>query len=217
MKKLFLLCLFGCFCLAEPVSVLFFGDSNTLGTKADLNATHDENSTFAGIIKNELKDKITAQINAKNGRTIALDIPNAEFNGIRALRTLLKDAKFQIAVIMLGTNDLALGASPQSMSEYYSLLLSDLKRAGVRKILVIAPPLLEPSFLGDKAKKALSTNSKVFNGELQKLAFQRNVKFLDAGKIIGSAHEMDEIHMSNQDHKALAAAILPLINELLAE
>lgn len=216
MKKLLLLCFFSCFCLAEP-KILFFGDSNTLGTKADLNSTHAENKTFAGIVKNALKGKASVEINAKNGRTIALDVPNAEYNGIRALRAHLKENKSDIAVIMLGTNDLALGAAPQPMIAYFSTLLSDLKKAGCRKIIVIAPPLLEPSYLVEHDKKAISTNSKVFNGELQKLAYQRNAKFLNAAKIIEKAHEMDEVHMSEDDHKSLAAAILPLINELFGE
>ena len=217
MKKLLLLCFFSCFCLAEPVNVLFFGDSNTLGTKADLNSTHDENKTFAGIVRSGLKGKASVEINAKNGRTIALDIPNAEYNGIKALRSHIKENKSDIAVIMLGTNDLALGAAPQPMIAYFSTIISDLKKAGTRKILIIAPPHLEPSYLAERDKKGISTNSKVFNGELQKLAYQRNAKFLNAAKIIDKAHESDEVHMSLEDHKSLAAAILPLINELLSE
>lgn len=196
------------FCLSSFIwaqSVLIFGDSNTFGV-AEF-GTHPDNKIFANIVGDELSKSAKVQVNGLPGRTIGLDYPREQFNGARALKEALSASKYDALIIMLGTNDLIIGADVKDALSAFSSLLDIAARSGITRFIIIAPPLLDHS---DELKQ----KSLAFNAGLKDIASKRKASFIDAAKIIGKAHEADGVHMSLEDHAALAKALMPLAREL---
>lgn len=206
MKKLLLLCLGLCALCAEP-KVLIFGDSNTFGTA--FYGTHPQDLTFGGLAQNELKGVANVKVNGLPGRTIALDIPTEQFNGLRGLKEAFSADLPDILVIMLGTNDLLIGAKTSDALKAYEALIDFAKKQGVKDFLIIAPPLLEFS------QNNIKENYKAFCEGLEILV--KNYTFLSAGKLIGEAGENDKIHLDLNQHQklgdALALTLKSMINE----
>lgn len=214
MKKLLLLCLGLCALSAQP-SVLIFGDSNTFGTTDNQGGAHDESKLYWAIASKPLGKKADIRVNALPGRTIGLDFPSEHFNGFKALKESLSAQKADIMVIMLGTNDLLIGAKPDMAAEAFGNFISYAKRQGVKELIIIAPPLLD--FGDEKGADMLKSYSLAFSDELRKIANDNNALFIDAIKIIGKAKEKDGVHMSEDDHAKLGASLEPLLAELLGK
>lgn len=212
MKKLLLLCLGLCALCAEP-KVLIFGDSNTFGTTDNQGGAHDEHKLYWAIASKALNKKADIRVNALPGRTIGLDFPSEHFNGFKALKETLRAERADILVVMLGTNDLLIGAKPDMAAEAFSNFITYAKKQGIKGLLIIAPPLLD--FGDEKGAEVLKSYSLAFNDELRKIANENNAFFIDAIKIIGKAKEKDGVHLSQEDHAKLAPAVANWLNEIL--
>lgn len=212
MKKLLLLCLGLCALCAEP-KVLIFGDSNTFGTTDNQGGAHDENKLYFALASKALNKKADIRVNALPGRTIGLDYPSEHFNGFKALKEALRAERADILLVMLGTNDLLIGAKPDMAAEAFGSFISYAKRQGVKELIIIAPPLLD--FGDEKGAEALKSYSLAFSDELRKIANENKAFFIDAIKIIGKAKEKDGVHLSLDDHAKLADAVASKLNEIL--
>ena len=106
--------------------------------------------------------------------------------------------------IMLGTNDLLQGRSPEQAAERLERFLSgiSLERS---KLLLIAPP---PMVLGEWVpSQQLIDDSRAFSGLCQALAERLGIRFADAGNWnIPLAY--DGVHFTEQGHRAFAAGLL---------
>lgn len=212
MKKLLLLCLGICTLFADP-KVLIFGDSNTFGSTDNQGGAHDESKLYFAIASKNLSKKADIRVNALPGRTIGLDFPSEHFNGFKALKEALKAEKTDILLVMLGTNDLIIGAKPDMAAEAFGNFIAYAKRQGVKELIIIAPPLLD--FGDEKGADTLKSYSLAFNDELRKIANENNALFIDAIKVIGKANEKDGVHMSEDDHAKLSKAVNEKLNEIL--
>ena len=113
-------------------------------------------------------------------------------------------ADTDLLIVMLGTNDLLQGRSPEQTAERLERFLNgvSLDRS---KILLIAPP---PMTLGAwVANQQLIENSRAFARLCQALAEHLGICFADAGKWdIPLAY--DGVHFMEQGHRAFAAGLL---------
>ena len=127
----------------------------------------------------------------ENGREIPPAAPN-----------LLTDT--DLLIVMLGTNDLLQGCSPEQAAERLGRFLAavPLDRS---KVLLIAPP---PMALGEWVPSPqLIDDSRTFARLCQTLAERMGIRFADAGKW-DIPLSYDGVHFTEQGHKAFAAGLL---------
>ena len=173
------------------MKVICFGDSNTYG--------YDPRGYFGGRYAADCRwvDILAAETGwtvcnmGQNGR----EIPSAA--------PAFPDDT-DLLIVMLGTNDLLQGRSPEQAAERLERFLSgiSLKRD---KILLIAPP---PVALGEWVPgPQLIDDSHAFAPLYQALAERMGIRFADAGKWDISL-TYDGVHFTEQGHKAFAAGLL---------
>ena len=109
-----------------------------------------------------------------------------------------------LLIVMLGTNDLLQGCSPQQAAERLERFLAAVP-LDRNKLLLIAPP---PVALGAWVPSPqLIDDSRAFARLCQTLAKQMGIRFADAGRWdIPLAY--DGVHFTEQGHKAFAAKLL---------
>ena len=107
-------------------------------------------------------------------------------------------------IVMLGTNDLLQGRSPEQAAERLERFLSGVSLDRSR-ILLIAPP---PMALGEwVASQQLIDDSCTFARLCQDLAERLGIRFADAGTWdIPLAY--DGVHFTEQGHRAFTAGLL---------
>lgn len=113
-------------------------------------------------------------------------------------------ADTDLLIVMLGTNDLLQGCSPQQAAERLERFLAAVP-LDRNKLLLIAPP---PVALGAWVPSPqLIDDSRAFARLCQTLAKQMGIRFADAGRWdIPLAY--DGVHFTEQGHKAFAAKLL---------
>ena len=173
------------------MNVICFGDSNPYGydPRGYFGGRYDADSRWVDILASETGWTISNM--GQNGREIPSAAPN-----------LLTDT--DLLIIMLGTNDLLQGRSPEKAAERLERFLSGISLEQC-KILLIAPP---PVTLGAWVPSAkLVDDSRTFARLCQILAERMGIRFADAGKWnIPLAY--DGVHFTEQGHKAFAAGLL---------
>ena len=173
------------------MNVICFGDSNTYG--------YDPRGYFGG--RYEADNRWVDILAAETGLTIS----NMGQNGREipsAAPTFPADT--DLLIVMLGTNDLLQGRSPEQAAERLERFLAGISLDQV-KILLIAPP---PVALGAWVpSQQLIGDSYTFARLCQDLAEQLGVRFADAGRWdIPLAY--DGVHFTEQGHKAFATKLL---------
>jgi len=113
-------------------------------------------------------------------------------------------ADTDLLIVMLGTNDLLQGCSPQQAAERLERFLAAVP-LDRNKLLLIAPP---PVALGAWVPSPQPIDdSRAFARLCQTLAKQMGIRFADAGRWdIPLAY--DGVHFTEQGHRAFAAKLL---------
>lgn len=173
------------------MKVFCFGDSNTYGydPRGYFGGRYDADSRWVDILAAETG--WTVHNMGQNGR----EIPSS----ISAF-----PADTDLLIIMLGTNDLLQGRSPEQAIEKLERFLSNVSMDR-NKILLIAPP---PVALGAWVpSQQLIDDSRIFVRLCQTLAEQLGIRFANTGSWdIPLAY--DGVHFTEQGHKAFAAGLL---------
>ena len=173
------------------MTVICFGDSNTYGydPRGYFGGRYDADSRWVDILASETGWTISNM--GQNGREIPSSAPS-----------FLADT--DLLIVMLGTNDLLQGRSPEQAAERLERFLSDISLDQSR-ILLIAPP---PVTLGEWVPSPQPIDdSRAFVRLCQVLAERLGVRFADAGKWdIPLAY--DGVHFTEQGHRAFAAGLL---------
>ena len=173
------------------MKVVCLGDSNTYGydPRGYFGGRYDADSRWADILSAETGWNVCNM--GQNGR----EIPSAA--------PAFPDDT-DLLIVMLGTNDLLQGRSPEQAAERLERFLTaiPLERS---KILMIAPP---PMTRGEWVpSQQLIDDSHTFARLCQALAEQLSVRFSDAGKWnVPLAY--DGVRFTEQGHKAFAAGLL---------
>ena len=173
------------------MNVICFGDSNTYGydPRGYFGGRYDADSRWVDILAAETGWIVCNM--GQNGREIPFAAPAFPVDT-------------NLMIVMLGTNDLLQGCSPEQAAERLErfLLGIPLNRS---KILLIAPP---PMALGEWVpSQQLIDDSHTFARLCQHLAKQLGIRFADAGKWdISLAY--DGVHFTEQGQKTFAARLL---------
>ena len=173
------------------MNIICFGDSNTYGydPRGYFGGRYDGDSRWVDILASETGWTVSNM--GENGREIPSAAP-----------VLPEDT--DLLIIMLGTNDLLQGRSPEQAAEKLNRFLSGIS-LDRNKILLIAPP---PVQLGAWVpNQQLIDDSRTFAQLCQTLAEHLGIRFADAGKWdIPLAY--DGVHFTEQGHRAFAAGLL---------
>ena len=173
------------------MNIICFGDSNTYGydPRGYFGGRYDGDSRWGDILASETGWTVSNM--GENGREIPSAAP-----------VLPEDT--DLLIIMLGTNDLLQGRSPEQAAEKLNRFLSGIS-LDRNKILLIAPP---PVQLGAWVpNQQLIDDSRTFAQLCQTLAEHLGIRFADAGKWdIPLAY--DGVHFTEQGHKTFAAELL---------
>ena len=173
------------------MNVICFGDSNTYGydPRGYFGGRYDVDSRWVDILAMETGWTISNM--GQNGREIPSAVPAFQDDT-------------DLLIVMLGTNDLLQGRSPEQAAERLEQFLSGIS-LGRNKILLIAPP---PVTLGEwVASQQLIDGSRTFAQLCRALAERMGIRFADAGTWnISLAY--DGVHFTAQGHKAFAAGLL---------
>ncbi len=173
------------------MKVICFGDSNTYG--------YDPRSWFGGRYNADSRwvDILAAETGwtvcnlGQNGREIPATAP-------------IFPEDTDLLIVMLGTNDLLQGRSPEQVAGKLERVLSVIPLPQ-DKLLLIAPP---PVALGEWVpSQQLIDDSHTFARCCQDVAEQLGICFADAGDWnISLAY--DGVHFTEQGHRAFAAGLL---------
>ena len=173
------------------MNVICFGDSNTYGydPRGYFGGRYDADCRWVDILAAETGWTISNM--GQNGR----EIPSAA--------PAFPDDT-DLLIVMLGTNDLLQGRSPEQATERLEQFLTAVS-LDRNKILLIAPP---PMALGGWVlSQQLIDDSHSFAQLCQVLAERMGIRFADAGKWdIPLAY--DGVHFTEQGHKAFATGLL---------
>lgn len=173
------------------MNVICFGDSNTYGydPRGYFGGRYDGDSRWVDILAAETGWTVCNM--GQNGREIPSAAPAFP-------------ADTNLLIVMLGTNDLLQGCSPEQAAERLARFLSgvSLDRS---KLLLIAPP---PMTLGEWVpNQQFIDESHTFAKCCQTQAEQLGIRFADAGKWDVSL-AYDGVHFTEQGHKNFAAGLL---------
>ena len=173
------------------MNVICFGDSNTYGydPRSYLGGRYDPDSRWVDILAE--KTGWTVRNMGKNGREIPSTAPNFS-------------ADTDLLIIMVGTNDLLQGRSPEQAAVSLKRFLSDISLERSKLLLIAPPPLKRGAWVPDQQ---LIDDSCADARLCQTLAEQLGIHFADAGKWdISLAY--DGVHFTEQGHRAFAARLL---------
>lgn len=173
------------------MNVICFGDSNTYGydPRGYFGGRYGAGSRWVDILAAETGWTVCNM--GQNGREIPTTAP-----------AFPKDA--DLFIVMLGTNDLLQGYSPENAAQKLEWFLSEITLSR-DKLLLIAPP---PMTLGEwVSSQQLIDASKSFTRSCRELAERMGIRFADAGKW-DIPLSYDGVHFTEQGHRAFAAGLL---------
>ena len=176
------------------MEVICFGDSNTYGydPRGYFGGRYDADSRWVDILATETA--WTVYDRGQKGREIPSVAPAFP-------------ADTDLLIVMLGTNDLLQGRSPEQAAERLDRFLSGVSLDRSR-VLLIAPPPVTLGAWGSSPQ--LIDDSCTFARLCQALAEQLGTRFADAGKWdIPLAY--DGVHFTEQGHRAFAAGLLEVV------
>lgn len=173
------------------MNVICFGDSNTYGydPRGYFGGRYDADCRWVDILAGETGWDISNM--GQNGREIPAAAPAFP-------------ADTDLLIVMLGTNDLLQGRSPEQAAEQLERFLVGIS-LDRNKILLVAPP---PMAMGEWVPSPqLIEDSRTFAQLCRALAERLSIRFADAGKWdIPLAY--DGVHFTEKGHRAFAAGLL---------
>ena len=173
------------------MNIICFGDSNTYGydPRSYLGDRYDVDSRWVDILAEETG--WTVRNLGENGREIPTSAPDFP-------------ADTDLLIVMLGTNDLLQGRSPEQAAVSLKRFLSGISLDRSKIFLIAPPPMKQGTWVLDQQ---FIDDSRTFARLCQTLAEQLGIRFADAGKWdIPLAY--GGVHFTEQGHKTFAAELL---------
>ncbi len=202
-----------------PKNILCYGDSNTWGCTPGVLTRLPEDVRWTGVVSKILGPEYRIIEDGINGRSTIYDDPQNQCrNGLAGLGYSLYRAKpLDLAVVMLGTNDLNY-TDPEGYRLGITVIGKRILGANAfypgtskvfpdgPKLLLVSPILLYPGAASYKASLRLAEMTEAAAKEL-------GIPWFDAASV-GEPSPLDLCHMDAESHKklgeALAAEILKL-------
>jgi len=181
--------------------ILCFGDSNTYGYDPRLysGGRYPAECRWVDILA--AKTGWDVHNEGENGRTI----PKYEHE-LYGFRQLLKSyPPLDLLIVMLGTNDLLLGANASEAAVRMEAFLEQLSIARERILLLAPPPLRRGVWVDDESTVR---ESHLLIQRYEQLAARMGVRFNAFDR---AALTFDGIHLCEDDHKSLAQQLYALL------
>ena len=176
------------------MNVICFGDSNTYGydPRSWLGGRYDEDSRWVDILA--VETGWTVRNMGVHGREIPRTAPD-----------LPPDT--DLLIVMLGSNDLLQGHSPEEAAGKLECFLSSLSLPRDQILLIATLPMHRGEWV---PSQQLIDDSRTFAQCCRSLAERLGVRFADAGGWdIPMAY--DGVHFTEQGHRAFAAGLLEVL------
>lgn len=203
--------------------ILALGDSNTWGSNAS-GPRHGADARWGAVLDAALPNAVVVE-EGRVGRRTDLGRGRVFDNIGQDVVTPLPDLIGQhlpldLAVIMLGTNDLQTGRgfSAEEVAQSAFSLARIALAGGVEQVLVVSPPpLTDPEkgglgyIFGDS--EALS---EALAGAYAALSDQTGIPVFDAGQIT-RADGADGVHLTGGAQRKLGNSLAPVVSQLLSD
>lgn len=172
------------------MKVICYGDSNTWGydPRSWLGDRYGAESRWVDILAGKTGWEICNR--GLNGRSIPRE-------------AVAFPADTGLLVVMLGTNDLLEGASPDAAARRMEQFLAGVN-LGRDRLLLIAPPPVEPGAWVQE--ESLPAASAQLARSYRELAARLGIRFADAGAW-GVTLAYDGVHFTPEGHRAFAAGL----------
>lgn len=209
--------------------ILCYGDSNTWGYIPASGERYAPEVRWTGVAQRLLGSGYTLIEAGMNGRTTAYENPlSPGRNGLTyLLPCLISQKPLDMAVVMLGTNDLrwtdGYGAADGARTLVKQIrLYSHLEEStpifvNGPKVLLVAPILAHECINGRdvvERRHAYPQKSRDFARAYEAVAKELGVAFLDAA-LYAQPSEKDGIHMGPEAHLALGQAMAQAIRKMM--
>ncbi len=201
-------------------TVLCYGDSNTYGYKPDGTGRYPESIRWTGILKEKLKEKQSEVIEEGlvGGTTVFEDSFRPGRKGIELLYPLLEShAPVDELILMLGTNDCKTHykASAKVIGLGIERVIKEARRFNENlEILLLSPIHLGANVWKDGFDPEFNEESVEVSKQLKEvyreIAEKYRCKFFAASDV-AEPSEIDEEHLNEAGHKALAEAVYEII------
>ena len=211
-------------------TVLCYGDSITWGTDpANGGLRHAPDDRWPSALQAGLGTSFHVIAEGLGGRTTAFDdwLVDADRNGARILPTILQTHRpVDCVILMLGTNDLKPGTAGNAASAYLGMKRCveivqqhspRLPGAMPAKVIIVAPPHVvatKDPFFADLFDGAIVQSHK-FAGYYAALAVEMGCGFFDASTV-AKASAIDGVHLDAANTRAIGAALVSKVKEILA-
>lgn len=196
-------------------SILAFGDSNTWGLIPGTKKRYPWGVRWTSLVQEELKENRIIE-DGLCGRTTVFEDQLRPFRKGAEVLPLALEENYPLdgAIIMLGTNDCKtmFNASEHVIGLGLEKCLDELEKYLLpEQILVISPislgedvwrPEKDPEFDSSSVETSINLRQ-----EYERIAKRRGNRFLAASDVAG-ASIVDDEHMDEEGHKALAFAIV---------
>ena len=209
--------------------ILCYGDSNTWGYIPASGARYEPDVRWTGVAQRLLGSDYTLIEEGMNGRTTVYENPLSPGRNGREylLACLVSQKPLDMAVVMLGTNDLrwtdGYGAADGARRLVRQIrLYSHLEESSPifvngPKVLLVAPILAHESINERdvvERRYAFPQKSRDFARAYEAVARELGVDFLDAA-LYAKPSAKDGLHMEPEDHRALGEAMARKIREMM--
>lgn len=169
------------------MKVVCFGDSNTYGydPRSWLGGRYPADSRWVDLLAAQTGWEVVNL--GENGRCIPL-------------RPMPLSADADLVIVMLGTNGLLQGCTPEKTANRMKRFLQSLPLVPERILLIAPPPMVPGEWVTDPS---LMESSRLLAGYYRELAGQQGIRFADAGNWhVTLAY--DGVHFTEQGHQAFA-------------
>lgn len=173
------------------MKVVCFGDSNTYGydPRSWLGGRYPAESRWVDLLAQKTGWEVVNL--GENGRCIPL-------------RPMPLPADADLVIVMLGTNNLLQGCTPEKAADRMKRFLQSLPLAPEHILLIAPPPMAPGEWVTDSS---LIESSHLLAKYYRELAGQLGVRFADAGDWhITLAY--DGVHFTGQGHRAFAEKLV---------
>lgn len=210
-------------------TVLAYGDSLTWGVDPGARRRHIASNRWPVVLGQGLGTGVEVIAEGLPGRTTAYDDPGAvvDRNGARVLPPVLAShVPLDLVILMLGTNDLkpqlcgtASGAAEGMMKLLWIIRNQrNIYDLPAPKALVVSPPVtrLTDATQADSLWLERCSQAQELASRFRAVAEAEGAAFFDAANVARTS-DVDGVHLDADASRALGAALVPLVAELLGQ